>query len=74
MSNTLTVLLMMWGAALSVAVMYLLWMQNDVDQWRKQVDVLLRKLQESGNAFAAAVERAAARAGRVKKPTGAKGK
>lgn len=63
-----------WAVAMTVAVVFLLFKVDDLVQSRGQMEVMLRKLQEGTNAFAAAVERAASRGRNVQKSKAPKGK
>lgn len=63
-----------WVVAMTAAVVFLLFKVDDLVRSRGQMEVMLRKLQESANAFAAAVERAASRGRNVQKSKATKGK
>lgn len=72
--DNLMILFGVWVVAMTAAVVFLLFKVDDLAQSRGQMEVALRKLQESTNAFAAAVERAANRGRAVQKSKAPKGK
>lgn len=68
------VIALFWAAGMTAAVVFLLWRSDDVVRRQAQSEVMLRKLQESTNAFAALVERMASRGRNVQKSKAPKGK
>lgn len=68
-----TVILAAWGAGVTAAVVFLLWKVDELVGRQAAMEALMKRNMENQAAFAAMVERAAARVG-VKKAKPAKGK